>query len=314
MGTSTPYKGGKNTDPLIPSWLDQSGGAGDGDDAPPDLPSPDQPLTSPPPSAPPAPPPPSAPPNPPVPIAPPVTPPAIPAPAPPVPNRFTSGRKQFNAGARSSDRGDRERAFGRAARSYVSKAAGGSGRATRLASSDRKSATRLASVLLRAGADGSDIRQELRRLNLDSLANRPIGEVYAALVDFICEPGGDIDQAYARDAYLEAVAEIPESMNDKLERPDAATINFILERFIANTIMNRILNAIGNGVVTLPESGPSAKDLHAQFQQWIQGKVQDAMAATKGILRPEQVGKQIDAIYTDAYTILMTFDESDGDE
>lgn len=294
MGTSTPFKGGKNTDPLIPTWLDQSGGAGD--DASPDAPSPDQP----PPSSPPA--------------SPPVTPPAVPAPSPPAANRYTSGRKQFNAGARSSDPGDRERAFGRAARSYVSKTAGGSGRATRLSSSDRKSATRLASVLLRAGADGSDIRQELRRLNLDSLANRPIGEIYAALVDFICEPGGNIDQAYARDAYLEAVSEIPETMNDKLERPDAATINFILERFIANTIMNRILNAIGNGVITLPESGPSAKDLHAQFQQWIQGKVQDSMAATNGVLRPAQVGKQIDSIYSDAYAILLVFDETEGDE
>lgn len=294
MGTSTPFKGGKNTDPLIPTWLDQSGGAGD--DPSPHAPSPDQP----PPSSSPA--------------SPPVTPPAVPAPSPPAPNRYTSGRKQFNAGARSSDQGDRERAFGRAARAYVSKTAGGSGRATRLSSSDRKSATRLASVLLRAGADGSDIRQELRRLNLDSLANRPIGEIYAALVDFICEPGGNIDQAYARDAYLEAVSEIPETMNDKLERPDAATINFILERFIANTIMNRILNAIGNGVITLPESGPSAKDLHAQFQQWIQGKVQDSMAGTNGVLRPAQVGKQIDSIYSDAYAILLVFDETEGAE
>lgn len=279
MGTSTPFNGGKNSNPLLPSWLDDPSGDPGAPPAPPAPPEPGQPGQPQPSNPPPGGPPPDAPP----PGGPPTqTPPAAPAPPPPSDKRFTPGRKAFNKGARSGDSGDRERAFGRSASSYVSRSGGGAGASAR-ASTDRRAAGRLVDLLMRAGAEGSDIRQELRRLDLASLAQRSTAEIFEALID-------------------------------RLERPDSATINFVLERFITNTIMSRLLNAVGNGAITLPETAASAVSLNDSIREWILGRVQDAMEATKGVFREGQVSAQIDRIYETAYGILERAGQHDGDD
>lgn len=286
MGTSTPFIGGGNANPLLPSWLDDPSGAPGTAPVIPATPSsptsPDQPVTEP----------------------------AAPTPPPPAEKRYTPGRKAFNKGARSSDSDVRTRSFRRAASSYVSRSSGGAAGATARASGDRAAAGRFAEFLLRSGADGSDIRKELRRLNLASLAQRSTAEIFDALIDYVCEPGGDLDQAFVRDAYSEALALIPDDMVDRLDHPDSATINFVLENFIANTIMARLLNAVGNGAITLPETASSAVDLNNEFRDWVLGKVQDAMQAVNGVFREGQVTAQINAIYQAAYSIL----EDAGDD
>ncbi len=281
MGTSTPFGGGNNSNPLLPSWLDNPAGTPG-----------TAPATNPQPGAPD------------------VTQPAAPAGPAPTIKRFTPGRKAFNKGARSGDSAERERSFRRAASSYVSQTSGGAAGATARASSDRAAAGRFAEILLRAGSDGSDIRQELRRLNLDSLAQRSTSEIFDALIDYVCEPGGDLDQAFVRDAYAEALDQVPDDMIDQLERPNAYTIRFLLEQFITNTIMARLLNAVGNGSITLPETAASAVNLNDEFRGWILGRVEDAMQASNGVFREGQVVAQVNQIYQTAYFIL----EDEGDE
>lgn len=290
MGTSTPFGGGKGSNPLLPSWLGGgdggSGAGGAGNQSPA---SPGQGGG-------------------------PSTPPAQPAPPSPNKNRYLGGRRLLNAAAKASSSDDRSRGFAKAARSYVKTTSGGSRGATARAATDRNAASKLASFLLGAGAEGSDIRQELRRLNLDSLANRTTEEIFYGLVDYICEPGGDLDEAYARAAYIDAICEIPDGMKDRLERPDAETINFILERFIANTVTKRIENAIGNDIITLPETGLSARELQRLFQDWVSGRVKDAMAEIGGVLRQDQVRSQIDMIYEEAHASFGNYDEKDDEE
>lgn len=291
MGTSTPFGGGKGDNPLLPSWL--SGGDGGTAAGGAGKQSPASPGSGNGPSA---------------------TPSAQPAAPSPNKNRYRGGRRLLNAAAKASTSDDRSRGFANAARSYVKTASGGSRVATARAAPDRRAASKLASFLLGAGAEGSDIRQELRRLNLESLANRTTEEIFFALVDYICEPGGDLDEAYARNAYIDAICEIPDGMKGRLERPDAETINFILERFIANTVTKRIENAIGNDMITLPETGLSARELQRLFQDWVSGRVKDAMAEIGGVLRQDQVRSQIDMIYEEAYASFGNYDEKDDEE
>lgn len=291
MGTSTPFGGGKGTNPLLPSWLGGDGGGaaggGAGSQSPASSGSGGAQST---------------------------TPAAQPAAPSPNRNRYLGGRRLLNAAAKASSGDDRSRGFAKAARSYVKTASGGSRGATARAAPDRRAAAKLASFLLGAGAEGSDIRQELRRLNLESLANRTTEEIFYALVDYICEPGGNLDEAYARAAYIDAICEIPDGMKGRLERPDAETINFILERFIANTVTKRIENAIGNDIITLPETGLSARELQRLFQDWVSGRVKDAMAEIGGVLRQDQVRSQIDMIYEEAHASFGNYDEKDDEK
>lgn len=291
MGTSTPFGGGKGNNPLLPSWLGGGGAAGGAGSQ-----SPASPTSSG-----------SA-------VGQSATPAAQPAAPSSNKNRYRGGRRLMNGAAKASSGDDRSRGFAKAARSYVKTASGGSRGATARAAPDRRAAAKLASFLLSAGAEGSDIRQELRRLNLESLANRTTEEIFYALVDYICEPGGDLDEAYARAAYIDAMCEIPDGMKDRLERPDAETINFILERFIANTVTKRIENAIGNDMITLPETGLSARELQRLFQDWVSGRVKDAMASIGGVLRQDQVRAQIDTIYEEAHASFGNYDEKDDEQ
>jgi hypothetical protein len=109
-------------------------------------------------------------------------------------------------------------------------------------------------------------------------------------------------------------ARFPDGMKGRLERPDAETINFILERFIANTVTKRIENAIGNDMITLPETGLSARELQRLFQDWVSGRVKDAMTEIGGVLRQDQVRSQIDMIYEEAHASFGNYDEKDDEQ
>src|SRR6185312_16202824 len=149
MGTSNAYGGAGGGTPLIPSWLQ---GAGDGDGT--QSPSPNG--------------------------SPPAVPPA-PAPRPTAPagasDRFTSARNNFTRFV-SSGASDR-RSLGRAVSQYVSKSAGGSRQAAQRMGSSRGAGAGLVRFLNDASANG--VRGALRTLNLESLAGRPIEEVFAGL-------------------------------------------------------------------------------------------------------------------------------------
>jgi hypothetical protein len=240
-------------------------------------------------------------------------PPASPAPTPPIPpeysqfdQRFRGPRTTLNRYARSG--GANTSALGRAVASYVSRGGGGSKTAARRMSSDQRAATKLGAILTQAGQSG--IREVLRTLNLDTLANQSIPEIYASLVDVICGPGGDLDEAFPRDAYLEAIAEIMEDDPTDLEKPSPETTSLIMERFIGNTIFDRILNAIGNGLITLPSSISVVKAIDRSFREFVRGAVSDALNEIGRTLNSGQMKLVIDGIYERSLSILQTHAEA----
>lgn len=185
----------------------------------------------------------------------------------------------------------------------MSRAGGGAKTAARRMASDRRVARQLGGVLAQAGQSG--IREVVRTLNLEGLADRSISEIYASLVDVICEPGGDLDEAFPRDAYLEAVGEILEMNLQDMEQPSPETISLIMERFIANTIHNRILNAIGNGLISLPDSVASVQAIDKSFREFVRGAVSDALNEIGRVFNSSQMKAVIDGIYERSLSILQ---------
>ncbi len=159
MGTSNAYGGAGGGTPLIPSWL-QDDGAGGGATPPSDGSTP-APAAGAPPAVPPA-----------------------PAPRPVIlaagaADRFTGARSSFSRFASSG--GSDRRGVGRAVSRYVSTSAGGSHRAAQRMGSSRGAGAGLVRFLNDASVNG--VREALRALNLESLAGRPIEEVFAGLAD-----------------------------------------------------------------------------------------------------------------------------------
>jgi hypothetical protein len=170
----------------------------------------------------------------------------------------------------------------------------------------------LGGLLFDAGQSG--IREVLRSLNLDALASKSITEIYASLVDVVCEPGGDLDDAFARDAYLEAVAEILEMGLDDLERPSPETIALVLERFIANSIRTRILNAIANKLIILPSSVATAQSIDKEFREFVRGAVSDALNEIGRVVNSAQMKGIIDGLYERSLSILQVYAEAAAEE
>lgn len=299
MGTSTPFRGNKNGNPLLPSWLDdaQPGGPptqpeqAPGDGSPTQNPAPDDDRK--------------------------------PDPTKPGSDEgqedpktyFRPGRTMMNKRLRSGDR-DRTKDMDRVSRSigsFVRQGSGGARNASRrMSSSSGGAVARFGDILFDAAEGG--IRETVRRLNLDALASRSLAEIYASLVDFVCGDGGDLEDSMNRDAYMLALEEVMAVPDIDLEKPSIDTINLLIERFIAGTIDNRVKNAIASGIVLLPKDIEQVKLAQADVRQFVGGAVKEAIARTGKLFARSAIRATIDRVYDWAMEVLGTYaDDAPGE-
>lgn len=286
MGTSNAFGGAGGGTPLIPSWLQGDGDSGAGEGTQPS--SPDG--------------------------SPPVVPPA-PAPRPNMPagasDRFRSARTNFTRFVSSG--GSDRRSLGRAVSQYVSKSAGGSRQAAQRMGSSRGVGAGLVRFLNDANANG--VREALRTLNLESLAGRPIEEVFAGLADYICPEGGSIDEGIARDAFVETIADLAGAGITDIDALTSGQIQTVFELYTTHAIEARICNDIGTKIVTLPSDPRAAARVQAQLRDFIQRGVSDAINAA-GVniqsLSPNTVMGFVTSVYQSAFDVLQTMGEGEA--
>jgi hypothetical protein len=287
MGTSTPYKGPRNDNPLLPDWLPP---------APP--PPPDQPPPDPPPAPEdgdrpgpdrgdePAPPDPASP----------DPAPGEPAPAPPrPPPRFQAARRGFTDYAKSG--GDDRKALGRAVRSFVRRAGGGIATTSARMARERDATVRLADILSRAAQAPDGIRGIARELDLGALADGDLDDLFAALADVVCPADGDLDDAHAKDAYLEAVFEVMRGDFADIDRPTPETIRAILGAFMTNAVHLRVVNAIANGLVTVPNDVDEVINIQDGLKDFIRGCVDDALVDVRDAFPTDDLTAAVDDLY-----------------
>ncbi|MCE8000537.1 MAG: hypothetical protein HEP70_16890 [Rhodobiaceae bacterium] len=296
MGTSNAFGGASGGTPLVPSWLEgggdgnsSDGGDGTGPDDGAFNDAPDSDAGTPP----------AAPAD------------RVPAPPPPTGDRFRSARSNFTRFAGSG--GDDRRSLARAVSQYVSLSAGGSAQAARRMGSSRSTASGLVSFLGNASANG--VREALRSLDLESLAGRPVEEVFAGLADYICPDGGSIDEGIARDAFIETIADLADAGITDIDGLTSEQIQTVFELYAAHAIEARICNDIGTKVVTMPSDVRTVERIETQLSEFIQRGVSDAVNASGvdvGALSSQQVAGFVDSIYEVAFDMLEALGESEA--
>ena len=226
-------------------------------------------------------------------------------------DRFTSARNNFSRFASSG--GSDRRSLGRAVSQYVSKSAGGSRQAAQRMGSSRGAGAGLVRFLNDASANG--VREALRTLNLESLAGRPIEEVFAGLADYICPEGGSIDEGIARDAFVETIADLAGAGITDIDALTSGQIQTVFELYATHAIEARICNDIGTKVVTLPADARAAERVQAQLRDFIQRGVSDAINAA-GIniqsLTPDAVMGFVTNVYQSAFDVLQTMGDGEA--
>lgn len=132
--------------------------------------------------------------------------------------------------------------LGKAVKGYVASTGGSRGTARRMRSSSTLASnlTRFANRVITEG-----VKEALRELDLQSLADRPVAEVLEALVDKIGPEGGTIDEAVTRNAMIEVISDFAsEDLGNFDQLTQEQLIEFVIQ-VIAKSITTKIINEIG---------------------------------------------------------------------
>lgn len=296
MGTSTAYGGPGGGTPLVPSWLGDTDGGGSlptspaaGDGANGDSAAPGDGA------------------------APPAAPYRLAMPAAADPQRFTGARSSFTRFATSG--GTDRTNLGRAVSRYVSTSAGGARQAAQRMGASRHSGAKLLSFLADAQARG--VREALRSLNLESLAGRPIAEIFVGLADVICPGAGTVDEGIAREAYIETIIDLTTEGLTDLSTFTPDQMQTVFELYATHAIEARICNDIGTKAVTMPTDVPAAHRVEAQLRDFIRGGVNDALTRARAEspnLLPERIQSFVDTVYESAFAILQSLGQAEADQ
>ncbi|ELM3718706.1 hypothetical protein RYR53_001753 [Aeromonas hydrophila] len=181
--------------------------------------------------------------------------------------------------------------------------------------SSRAAGSRLLGFLADAQARG--VREALRELNLESLAGRPISEIFIGLADHICPGTGTVDEGIARDAYIETVVELASEGLTDLSTFTPEQMQMVFELYATHAIEARILNDIGTKAVMMPASAQVAHRVEQQLRDFIRGGVSDALVREREkspTLSSDRVHAFVDAVYESAFSILQALGEAEADK
>tara|TARA_B000000460_G_scaffold181083_1_gene129589 strand:- start:546 stop:1091 length:546 start_codon:yes stop_codon:yes gene_type:complete len=160
----------------------------------------------------------------------------------------------------------------------------------------------LASAVATEGAAAA-----LARFNLQSLAGRPAVEVLEAVADAICPEGGTIDESIARDAMLEAIADLAEEDPGAFDDLTADQLNDFLCDVIARSIVTKVLNEIGTNALHGSASDADFREAEQITRDYTQGRVRDALSSRLDVdarSTQSEIDRSISEVYADTFDML----------
>lgn len=287
MGTSGSFGGSKTG--LVPSWVDDpvsapaakpeaDGAAVDGDGGKPDGAAPAQANPA---------------------AYPPVRP-------PPAGSGLGSARGSVTRGAKNSDGAAIRQGVGR----YVSASGGGRGASRRMPSA-RATAAGIAGLARVFAAQGPV--EALRQFSLEALAGAPAVDVFVALTDALCPPGGTIDEAIARDAMLETVAALAAQGVGNFDNMTPADLEEFFVGVVTRSIEGKILNEIGTNSIKVSSDIAAVERAQRMLHDFVDGCVRDRFN-TSGSSLASVVGDEIDDFVADLYSASFDLMQALGDQ
>lgn len=113
--------------------------------------------------------------------------------------------------------------------------------------------------------------ETLRRLDLESMANRPASEVFLAMLEFLCPPGGAIDEAISRQAMLEAIGNLDRDAPTAFAELAPEQLREFFLDFVSLSIEGRVIADIGAHGIALSPDVAAVERTHEQLHDFIQG-------------------------------------------
>ena len=193
----------------------------------------------------------------------------------------------------------------RAVSQYVRNGTGSAGKAARRMGASRAVGKQLLQVIRDIDRDGA--ATVLQKLNLGHLAGRPAAEVFVELLEGMCPPGGRVDEAIARQALLDAIADLAESDVGSFEEMTAEQLSEFFQGFIIHTIEGRVIADIGKHVVNAPENVVQVEGILDQLHDFVVGCVHGHLGQHfDGLAEKtdQQVADIVEAIYQVSFELV----------
>ena len=146
---------------------------------------------------------------------------------------------------------------------------GGARRSAQRMGASRASGAKLLGVVRDFQAIGPV--ETLRRLDLESMADRPASEVFLAMLEFLCPPGGAIDEAISRQAMLEAIGNLDRDAPTVFAELAPEQLREFFLDFVALSIEGRVIADIGAHGIALSPDVAAVERTHEQLHDFIEG-------------------------------------------
>lgn len=229
-----------------------------------------------------------------------------PLPAVPASSGLGGARGNMTRGARTSD----ERALRRGAGRYVRASGGGGAAASRMPNS-RAVAGGVAGLARNFANQGP--AEALRRFNLEGMAGAPAEDVFVALTDMLCPAGGTIDEAIARDAMLETVADLAASGVGNFDELSADDLCEFFIGVVSRSIEGKILNEVGTNAIAAPSDIAGVERAQSMLHDFVEGCVRDEFDA-RGTDLGDLDAAAVDRFVNDLYSAALDLVEALGDD
>lgn len=214
----------------------------------------------------------------------------------------TNFSKFANTGSRSS--------LGRAMSSYVRGGTGGARRASRRMGSSQVAARGILGIVRDIQQVGPE--QALRQLNLGNLAGQPATDVFVALMEFICPPGGAVDEGIARRAMVETIADMADAGVGSFDTLSHEQLNDVFLDFVVHSIEGRVMADMGGRGITLPDDVAAVEYMQDQLHDFVSGATRGQLAGRlDGIanLSDRDIEVKVNQIYEAAFDLIAVAGE-----
>jgi hypothetical protein len=194
--------------------------------------------------------------------------------------------------------------------SYVRHAAGGSQNATKRLGAARISTAKLLSVI--GGFASGGVSTTARLLHLGDIIGKSAKDAFLRIMDFVCSDGGSTDDGIARNAFIEALSEMPDWESRQIDTLTPPEFLAFTEIYMADVIEGRIVNDIGNKLFSLPKDIAAVENIQDQMKDFIKGAVSDAVFQLKIDIKnidSSQTQSIVDSVYKAAFDIMRSLGE-----
>ncbi|MRE41966.1 hypothetical protein GIJ60_24490 [Klebsiella quasipneumoniae] len=207
--------------------------------------------------------------------------------------------RYVRSGSRSS--------LGKAIAGYVRNGTGGTSRASRRMGSSRVVAGGLLNILGDFQQGGAE--QALQRFNLSNLAGEPAVTVFVSLVEFLCPPGGSVDEGVSRQAMLDTIADMSDTDVVTFDSLNTEQMQEIFIGFIVHSIEGRIMADIGKNGIKLPDDVDAIGDIQDTLHDFVDGatrvQLRDELRDVSG-LSGREINQKVEQIYELAFELIAS--------